>query len=217
MKNNHIKSYLVNQRDEYKRDFQALSNKEEIFEGVYADLEAFDFDSYKIKLEAEIRLNLKKSWTNPKAGILKEEELYAILFEYDHFFDRDVEAYAYGIGEWKDYEVQTEEFDMGWDYDFTTDFYSTDGLTLNFFDPLEKLDEPNLPDRYKETEIHDLDGFSELISLYKLSGMIAIHEVLVKMDLADEFEALNYKNNFMFIIDEHDSGEVYPLLIKEKN
>lgn len=217
MKNDQIKSYLVSQRDEYKRDFKAIRNKEIIFQEAYAALETFDFGAYKIKLEAEIRLNLKAWWTNPEEGILKEEELYAILFEYDHFFDKDVEAYAYGIGEWKDYEAQTEEFDMGWDYDFTTAFYSTDGLTLNFFDPLEKLDEPNLPDKYKDTEIDDLNGFQELIELYKLNGMIAIHEVLKKMDEAGEFEELNYRNKFMFIIDEHDSGEVYPLLIKEKN
>lgn len=47
--------------------------------------------------------------------------------------------------------------------------------------------------------------------------MIAIHEVLKKMDQAGEFEELNYRDKFMLIIDEHDSGEVYPLLIKEKN
>ena len=46
--------------------------------------------------------------------------------------------------------------------------------------------------------------------------MLAIHEVLVKLDIEKEFESLNYKDNFMFLIDEHDSGEVYPLLIKKK-
>ena len=58
----------------------------------------------------------------------------------------------------------------------------------------------DLPDKYKDTEIDDLDGFHELIELYKLNGMIAIHEVLKKMDEAGEFEELNYRNKFMFII-----------------
>ena len=61
----------------------------------------------------------------------------------------------------------------------------------------------------------EIEGYHELLELHKYEGMIAIHDVLVEIDANKGFEALNYKNDFMFIIDEHDSGEVYPLLIKK--
>ena len=216
MKNDQIKSFLLNSRNEYEKVFKAYSKKEVIFEEVYLELSKFNFEEYKLKLEKEIQDNLKEWWVNPEKGIIKEEELFAILFEYGHFFTNEVEAESYGIGKWKNYEVKTEEFDMGSDYDFTTEFYAAPGLTLNFFDSLEKLDYPNLPKKYEDIEIDEFEGFYELIELHKLNGMIAIQEVFQKMDANKEFEELNYKNDFMFIIDEHDSSEVYPLLIKGK-
>ena len=129
---------------------------------------------------------------------------------------KDVEATSYGIGTWENYKIQIEEFDMGYDYDFTTEFYAAPGITLNFMDSLEKLDDSNLPSEYKDVNIYELKGHHELMKLYKIEGFIAIHETLIKMDAEGKFEELNYKNDFMFIIDEHDSGEVYPLLIKNK-
>ena len=216
MKNKAINAFLENKRSEYERKFISIAKKETLFEEVYQELKAFDFEAYKVALASEIRQNLVQDWTNPAEGIVKEEELFAILFEYDHFFAKDVTAEAYGIGEWEDYQVQTEEFDMGWDYDFTSGFYALNGLTLNFFDPLEKLDDPNLPVRLQEADIFEVPGFRELIELFRYSGMFAIHEVLIKLDAEGLFETLNYKNDFMFIIDEHDSSEVFPLLIKQK-
>ena len=216
MKNDQIRAYLISRRNEYQTAFQAIVSKEAIFETVYAELEAFDFAEYARQVEKEIRQNLREWWVNPEKGILKEEELFAILFEYDYFYLKGVEAQAYGIGKWEEYQVQTEEFDMGWDYDFTTEFYACPGITVNFFDPLERLDHPNLPEQYQTGGIHDLSGFQELVQLFKFDGMIAIHDVMTKMDGNQEFEALNYKDNFMFIINEHDSGEVFPLLVKER-
>jgi hypothetical protein len=46
--------------------------------------------------------------------------------------------------------------------------------------------------------------------------MIAIHEVFVKIESKNRFESLYDKNDFIIIIDEHDSVEVYSLLIKDK-
>jgi hypothetical protein len=216
MKNEQIKSFLLNRRDEYERVYEALPKKVSILEEVYLELDKFNFKEYKYQLEKEIRNNLKEWWINPEKGIKREEELFAILFEYGHFFKKGVEAESYGIGKWEDYKEQTEEFDMGFNYDFTTEFYAAPGLTLNFFDSLEKLDYSNLREQYSEDEIDGFEGFGELIHLHKFNGMIAVQEVFQKMENNKAFEELNYKNNFMFIIDEHDSSEVYPLLIKEK-
>jgi hypothetical protein len=128
----------------------------------------------------------------------------------------NVEAASYGIGTWKDYKVQTEEFDMGYDYDFATKFYDAPVITMSFMDSLAQLDDSNLPSEYNDVDIDELEGLQELMELYKFEGFIAIHETLMKMDIERKFEELNYKNDFMFIINEHDSGEVYPLLIKNK-
>ena len=216
MKNDQIRAYLINRRNSYQAEFESIVSREALFEAIYAELEAFDFQVYASQVEKQIQRNLREWWVNPKKGIRKEEGLFAILFEYDYFYAKGVEAQAYGIGEWEDYQVQTEEFDMGWEYDFTTEFYALPGISMNFFDPLEKLDHPNLPEQYREGGIHNVTGFYELVQLFKFNGMIAIHEVLRKMDSNEEFEAVNYKDNFMFIIDEHDSGEVFPLLVKAK-
>lgn len=215
-KNKKVNKYLTKQRDEYQKKFNSFSKVEKIFAQAYSELKQFDLEGYKLKLEKEIQENLKEWWINPKKGILMEEELISILFEYGHFFAKEVEAESYGIGKWKNYKVQTEEFDMGNDYDFTTAFYAAPGLSLDFFDPLEKLDYSNLSKKYAAIEIDELEGYNELIELFKFTGMLAIQEVFQKMDINKEFETLNYRHNFMFIIDEHDSGEVYPLLIKEK-
>jgi len=54
----------------------------------------------------------------------------------------------------------------------------------------------------------------EVKDLYKLEGFIAIHHTLKELDNEGVFEKLNYKNNFMFVIQQHDSSKTYPLLIK---
>ena len=216
MKNEKIKSNLIKLEKEYTLKLKSFFDLDKLVDDLLNELENFDFESYKVKLKKELIENLNQWWINPKKGIVKEEELFAILLEYGHFFSKEVEAEAYGIGEWKDYKVQFNKFDMGFDYDFTTEFYASPGITLDFFDSLEKLDYSNLPEKYEDDDIIDVKGFYELVELYKVKGYLAIHNVLLEMDSEGSFETLNYKNNFMFIIDEHDSGEVYPLLIKNK-
>ena len=235
MTNEILRTNLLKRRETCLSTIRAISELDAYLKAVYETLNRFDFNTYKQKLEREILENLKQWWTNPEKGIKKDEELYAILFEYDYFFQKNVEAVAYGIGAYENYQIQTDKFDMGYDYDFTTAFYSSPGISLNFFDSLEALDHDSLPEKFKDTtidfdelkigepievdglnDIEDLLGYQEIIDLHKLQGMLAIQEVLVKLDVEKEFEPLNYKDNFMFLIAEHDSGEVYPLLIKKK-
>lgn len=235
MTNEILRTNLLKRRETCISTIRAIPELDAYLKAIYKTLNRFDFNAYKQKIEKEILENLKEWWTNPEKGIKKDEELYAILFEYDYFFQKNVEAVAYGIGAYENYQIQTDKFDMGYDYDFTTAFYSSPGISLNFFDSLEALDHDNLPEKFKDTtidfdelkigepievdglnDIEDLLGYQEIIELHKLQGMLAIHEVLVKLDVEKEFESLNYKDNFMFLIDEHDSGEVYPLLIKKK-
>ena len=146
-----------------------------------------------------------------------------------------MEATAYGIGKWKDYQVETDKFDISFNYDFASEFYACPRIKLNFLDSLEALDYYNLPEKYTKNnlnfdeikigeiievdefnDIEDQFGYQEIIELHKYQGMLAIHDVLLGLDSRREFESLNYKDKFMFLIDEHDSGEVYPLLIKNK-
>ena len=214
LNNQSIKSYFIKLEKNYTSKINSFSNLDNLTLDLFQDLKDFDFQTYKANLKIEINENLNEWWVNPEKGIIKSEELFAILLEFGDFFMNQVQAESYGIGVWKDYKVQTEKFDMGFDYDFTTEFYASPGITLDFFNPLSKLDYKNLPEEYKD--IDGILGMYELIELYKIKGFLAIHEVLVEMDSENLFEKLNYKNNFMFLIDEHDSGEVYPLLIKNR-
>lgn len=221
MTNELIKKNLTKRKGSCLSVLNSISNLDSHLKYIFKNLNEFDFENYKQNLEIEILENLREWWTNPNKGIKKEEQLFAILFEYDYFFQKNVEATSYGIGEWKDYQVQADKFNMGFDYDFTTEFYACPGIKLNFFDSLESLDHSKLPEKYTDNysdvdDIEDIEGYNELIELHKFEGMIAIHDVLSKLNSNNEFESINYMNNFMFLINEHDSGEVYPLLIKNK-
>ncbi len=235
MSNELIRKNLTKRKESCLSVLNSISNLDSHLKSILENLSEFDFGTYKQNLENEILENLKEWWTNPIKGIKKEEQLFAILFEYDYFFQKNVEATSYGIGEWKDYQTQTDKFNMGFDYDFTTEFYACPGIKLNFFDSLQNLDYSNLPEKYSNKhlnfdelkngelvqideyyDIEELEGYQEIIELHKCEGMLTIHDILLKLDKRKVFEAINYKNNFMFLIDEHDSGEVYPLLIKTK-
>ncbi len=213
-KNTEIKQNLQKKLNKYLDLYQSIQSKEPIFDRLLAELESFDFELYKKNVHDEIKVNLIEWWTNTEKGIIPSEELFAILFEYGYFLQKGVDAPAYGIGEWKNFEIQTDEFDMGFDYDFTTEFYASPGITLNFFDPLEILDHNEL--KYKYKDIEEFDGYDEIIQLFKVKGMIAIHEVLEKLDKEGTFNTLNCKDNFMFLINEHDTGDVFPLFVKSK-
>ncbi|WP_109852268.1 hypothetical protein [Aquimarina sp. AU58] len=84
-------------------------------------------------------------------------------------------------------------------------------IKLNFFDNLDSIDSSNLPEKYsnehldfdrlvnqgqieldKFYDIEDLEGYHEIIELHKCEGMLAIHEVLLKLDTRKKFESLNY-------------------------
>lgn len=235
MYNELIRQNLIKRKDSYLSNLNSISHLDDLLKDVLNQLYDFDFQNYKKNLENEILVNLKDWWINPDKGIIREEKLFAILFEYDYFFQKEVEAKAYGIGVWKNHQVQTDKFNMGSDYDFTSGFYACPGITLNFFDSLEAFDYSNLPDKYtsdnldysklkageiiKASDFNDIEdqlGYKDLIELYKYMGMLAICEVLSKLNSEKAFEPLNSINNFMFIINEHDTGEVYPLLIRSK-
>ena len=217
MENQKIREKLTNNRDEYLNAFNSISNPDKLLKDLFKDLENFNFETYKIKLKKEIEKNLKEWWTNSKIGIKNDEGLFGILFEFDsYYYMKNVEATAYGINKWENFKVYADEFDMGYDYDFATEFYALPGITLNFLDSLNKLDDKKLSENYKQvTDLSDIEGHFELMELYKFEGFIAIHQVLTDLNKIGAFEVLNYKNGFMFMIGEHDSGEVYPLLIKK--
>lgn len=80
---------------------------------------------------------------------------------------------------------------------------------------LERLDFNLVPEEYQDVELYDLNGYEELVNAFVFSGLVAIQEAFQELDSEKVFEAINYKKGFMFLIGEHDSGEVYPLLIKE--
>lgn len=216
-KNSEIKFNLKKRLTKSLDSFNSITKKEAIFDTLFNELESFDFEFYKKNTEEEIKNNLTEWWTNTKKGIIPNEELFAILFEYDYFLRKGVDAVSYGIGKWENFKIQTDKFDMGFNYDFTTQFYACPGITINFFDSLEILNHNKLKNEYKEKDIKEFKGYYEIIQLFQVKGMIAIHEVLEKLDNEGIFNKLNCKKNFMFIINEHDSSEVYPLLIKNKH
>lgn len=116
--NDKISNYLKAQLDSYKSKLKATANLKPLFSELLQKLEEFDFESYKKQTENEIKTNLVDWWTNPSKGINPEEVVYSILFEYDYYLAKNVEAHSYGIVSWEDFKLHTKSFDMGCSYEF---------------------------------------------------------------------------------------------------
>ena len=103
-------------------------------------------------------------------------------------------------------------FDMGYSYDFAEGFEASPGISLNFFDNLEVFnDRDNLPDDIDEYELAYMEGYQELLKLYLFSGLVALNEVFKSLNEKGIFKKINTKKEFMFMIGEHDMGEVFPI------
>jgi predicted DNA-binding WGR domain protein len=207
--NEKITNYLRAQLDSYKGKLKAIKEPKQLILELLQKLEQFDFEAYKRKTEKEIEDNLSEWWTNPTKDINPEETVFSILFEYDYYYAKDVEANSYGIVSWENFRQHTKSFDMGYDYDFAEGFEAMPGLTLNFFDNLEVLDWSKRSD--EEEDLYEIEGFQDLLKVYLFSGLVALNEVFIKVDKKGIFKKINSKKGFMFMIGEHDMGEVYPL------
>lgn len=237
MSNLSIKKNLNFRKNRILSVLNSNTSLDPLFRAVLNDVHRFDFATYKERLYRELLVNMEAWWINTEKGIQQEQPLDAILFEYDNFFLKDCKALAYGIWKWKDQKVQTDQFDMGSNYDFTTGFHAVPAISVNFFDSLKALEYDNLPPKFKNEvltsnaiaaqlekygyiklarAVDEYEEYYQLIKLHQYKGMIAIHEVLCTLDQEKAFETLNYNDNFMFLIGEHDTGETYPLLIKKK-
>ena len=89
MTNEVLKTNLLTRRETCISTIRAIPELDAYLKAIYKTLNRFDFNAYKQKIEKEILENLKEWWTNPEKGIKKDEELYAILFEYDYFFQKN--------------------------------------------------------------------------------------------------------------------------------
>lgn len=210
--NDKISSYLKAQRDSYKGKLKAMTNLKPLFVEVLQKLDVFDFENYKKNTAHEIETHLTEWWTNPSKGINPDEVIYSILFEYDYYLAKNVQAHSYGIVSWEDFKLHTKSFDMGYSYDFAEGFEANPGISLNFFDNLEVFNgRDNLPDDIDEYELAYMEGYQELLKLYLFSGLVALNEVFKSLNEKGIFKKINTKKGFMFMIGEHDMGEVFPI------
>lgn len=202
-----IGQYLKAHFNSYKAKFLGLKDVHPTFMEIYKALDKFDITAYKTKVSLEIKTNLKEWWTNPSRDIDPNEVVYSILFEYDYFYRKDVTAEAYGIVVFEGFKSYTKNFNMEYDYDFTAGFYAMPGITLNFFDELEKIDLDENSEGYNGSGI----GYEEILKIYALHGFFILHEVFAELGQKGIFKAINAKKGFMFMIGEHDMGEVFPI------
>jgi predicted DNA-binding WGR domain protein len=214
--NDKISSYLKAQLDSYKSKLKATTNLKPIFSEILKKLEEFDFENYKIDAENEIKTNLVEWWTNPLKGINPDEVVYSILFEYDYYLAKNVEANSYGIVEWEDFKLHTKGFDMGFNYDFAEGFEANPGITLSFFNNLDLFSsQDNLPKDIDIDELYYMEGYQELLKTYLFSGLVALNEVFKILNNKGVFNTIKSKKGFMFMIGEHDMGEVFPIYVIE--
>jgi len=206
--NKSIKNKLAAQAKDARKSFFEVPNKNRILTEIFDKLEAFDFETYKLKAFTEIKKNLKEWWTNNDKGIKKEIALQVILFEYDGTWWANKEAMAYGICQWEDFELSDEEVDMGYNYEFAGEFEAMPGITLDYFDCFAILDDDEKVNKeYNAEDYWDLDGYDDLRMYVDAVGSLALHEVFVNLYKENVLADLNIEDKFMIIFGEHDMGE----------
>ena len=214
MKNETILKSLKSKKTYF---FQVLSNMgrtHELISYTYSELKKYDFDLYKDRLKDEINHNLTEWWINPEKGSPSDKQFQAVCFEYDnYFYSKGLHAESFGIIEWDQPEMNTDNFRLD-KYEDCPDFYAFPGLTLDFFDELiDKFfiqdSHVGLGNIYRE----DIEGYTALFELYKYSGYIAIQQVFDELNNEGLFDSLNKRQDFMFLIEQHDSTFATPILI----
>ncbi len=210
--NDKISNYLTVQFDSYYNKLKANSDLNPIFSMLLKKLENYNFEEYVKNLEIEIALNLNKFWINPDIRKNGGEMLDSIYFEFGNEFLKGMEADAYGIIDWEDLRMHTKSFSLGYSYNFASDFEAVPGITLNFFDALEifenwdSMEETNSYDDY-----YEIEGFDDLKKTYLFKGLIILNDTFKKLNDIGLFKNIVHKKGFMFIIGEHDMGEVFPI------
>ncbi len=216
MTNKKIKKELMKNQALHLKSFHAISNKNRVFTKIFEKFEAFDFAAYKLKIAAEIKHNLKDWWTNPEKGIIKEYPIQVILFEYDGTWWKNKEALAYGIWKWDKFDSDEEDAELGYNYEFTSEFEAMPGISLDYFNCFKILDkDEKLKRKYGVEDYWDLDGFDELSGYVEATGSLAIHQVFADLHAENVFSALNLEDNCKFFFGEHDAGELTIFIVKK--
>ncbi len=191
--NNRIKVQLKSELQMAIIDLKETTDVDRLTD-ILKDLDAYDFEEFKIQLTTEIKNNLKSVWTNKVNGINKSQKLDAFLFEHFTPHSQNTEALAYGIINWEEKDIDGVEVDLGFDYGFAEDLEQEKGLTLNYFDPY-----------VNNKEALELDEY-HLLECFKIKGLIAMHEVLAELDDKEELKAIHKNKEFCFLVSEHDTS-----------
>jgi hypothetical protein len=216
MTNKSIKDYFEKEAKKARQEFQEKANKNRIFTEIFDKLVAFDFAAYKLKVAAEIKKNIKEWWTNPEKGIVKEYPIQVILFEYDGTWWKDKEALAYGIWKWDNYDSEEEDPELGYNYEFTSEFEAMPGISLDYFNCFGILDDDEkVREEYNAEDYWDLDGYDELTAYAEAKGNLVIHEVFADLQAENAFSELNLEDKCFVFFGEHDMGETTIFIIEK--
>jgi hypothetical protein len=211
MNNQHIANFLRQRRDEAVKAFQAAPNVHPRFQETFATIVSFDFAAYRQQLHDEILQNVV-CWQGDNTTEVKP--LDAVLFEFNSIYEWAVEARAYGIIDWQKPGFQVSDFDMGYSYDFRSDFEAVLGISLSFLQPLEDLLNPETIHELAEPEqdMEEIPGFQPLADAFLFSGLVVVHETLVELNQRSVFTKVGLEPDGLFLLGGHDTGLVYPIL-----
>lgn len=213
-----IKANLKTNLLKWKSKFQNIDKIDNKLDELKIQLNKIDFDQFKIETKDSIISNVTEWWQNQEKGIDLTQELLAILFEYNVNYVGDktiVICDAYGLVEWKNHDIYLSEFEMGFDYDFATEFYALPAFSMNYLNTISKLELKDFESISEEiSDIEDIKGYTSLLNIYKYKGYIQIQAILEELESNGVFDKLNRKKGFSFLIQEHDELYITPLLIK---
>jgi len=205
--NKEILQNITQKKETALKSFSNSENVHDLLVEIFSQLSTIDNEKIKNNLLEELIENCINEWKVELEQVDLGEDLYAILFEYDHLFSEEVYAPAYGIIG-SGLKIKSIKYDID-DYDFIEGFEALAGLTMHGVEPLSKLDD-NCPEKYKEIDFWEFDETGYLIDIYLFNFFLILHKTLSDFTDTQEFKKLYKGDTIQFLIGGHDD-DVFPI------
>lgn len=204
-----ILNYLKFVEAKHNNSFLNTKNVHKTYKELYDYYLRFDYKAFKERTLSSLIDNLNSQWLPH----IFDEKQYAIIFEYDNLWEYgDINAFAYGVNSWLTPAISTVPFSME-NHEISDKFYCLPSFSLDIFKPFQMLDSEEHQNFLGSKLDFDLPGYEDLVEIYKTKVYLELFETLNIFSKMNEFKKIKRHDNFLFTIEQHDTGTTTPLLI----
>lgn len=207
--NKEIRNYLTKRRESAINAFLKVNNPHPLLMEIFSELREIDEKAVQNTFTDELKKNCKEYWTAAEEGFNPEEKMQVLLFEYYYPHGINPEAWAYGImGD--GFRIAPIPYDFGNDYDFISNMYASNGVTLMTFSPLVKLGD-EIPPQYKDHDFYQEEGYDDLVDAFVFTTYLIFHDAFIEFVNSEEFKLVSREKILHVLIGEHDVGSHQPV------